>query len=159
MELHVWMLSARLMQEGEEGRIVRNSLLKAMWEDCDAKTKKLEGALASARRKQIKILGDQFQATLVSYDEGLLGDDIVLAGALWRRFLKDFDNEPKQTQESLHKDAIALEMLVMYVRSQFYNLNELGKMKIIKRKFDWDPFDERLIQSVDKISERRIHKL
>jgi hypothetical protein len=80
MELHLWMLAARIMHEGDEGRIVRNAMFTALWEDCEAKTKKLEGALASARKRQIKELGDQFQATLISYDEGIQGNDTILAG-------------------------------------------------------------------------------
>ena len=31
----------RLMQEGEEGRLVRNALVEAMWEDVDFKSKQL----------------------------------------------------------------------------------------------------------------------
>lgn len=74
------------MQEGDEGRLVRNSMFKALWQDCDTKSKKLEGAIASARRRQIQEIGDQFQATLVSYDEGLQGSDVVLAGKLLYSF-------------------------------------------------------------------------
>jgi hypothetical protein len=82
MELHIWMLSVRLMELGDEGKIIRNALIKAMWEDCDTKSKKLEGALGSARKKQIQVLSEEFQASLLSYDEGLLGNDRVLAGKL-----------------------------------------------------------------------------
>ncbi len=39
--LHVWMLMARLMNEGENGRLVRNGLVEAMWEDVDFKSKHL----------------------------------------------------------------------------------------------------------------------
>ncbi len=80
VELHLWMVGARIMEEGADGRIVRNSMFKALWEDCDTKSKQLEGALASARKRQIQEIGDQFQAVLISYDEGLLGNDTVLAG-------------------------------------------------------------------------------
>merc|ERR1711971_804585 len=30
-ELHVWLLGSRLMGEGDEGRIVRNSLVETLW--------------------------------------------------------------------------------------------------------------------------------
>jgi hypothetical protein len=39
--LHVWMLMARLMNEGDKGRIVRNAVVEAMWDDVDAKSKQL----------------------------------------------------------------------------------------------------------------------
>jgi len=80
MELHIWIISARLMGEGNEGKIVRNSMINAMWNDCDVKSKQLEGALSSARKRQIKELNEQFQTALINYDEGLCGDDKVLAG-------------------------------------------------------------------------------
>lgn len=81
VELHVWLLSTRLMEEPTTGKIVRNSMIRAMWEDIDVRSKKLEGALAAARRAQIKELNEQFQATLLGYDEGLLSrNDTVMAG-------------------------------------------------------------------------------
>ena len=79
------MLSARLMEEGDHGRTVRNSMIKAMWEDSDVRSKKLEGAVASARKRQINILNETFQAAIISYDEGLLGNDKILAG-MFRSF-------------------------------------------------------------------------
>lgn len=39
--LHVWMLMARLMQEGDDGRLVRNALVEAMWDDVDFRSKNL----------------------------------------------------------------------------------------------------------------------
>jgi cytochrome b pre-mRNA-processing protein 3 len=68
------------MAEGDEGRLVRNSMLQAMWEDVDVRSKKLEGALSSARKHQIGELNEMFQANMIGYDEGLLTDDRVLAG-------------------------------------------------------------------------------
>ena len=80
MELHTWLLACRLMCEGDEGRLVRNSMIKAMWEDVETRSKKLEGALASARKHQVGELNQIFQANLFGYDEGLLTDDRILAG-------------------------------------------------------------------------------
>lgn len=181
VELHLWMLGARVMHEGDDGRVVRNAMFQALWEDCDAKSKKLEGALASARKRQIQELGDQFQATLISYDEGLLSSDAVLAGiflnfvstaitmsehcysfsfltgALWRRLLRKDGDDHFKPEELLH-DALSLEMLVLYVRSQYYNLNELGKLQVLRRKFEWAPFDESLFKLVDKIGEKSTRK-
>ena len=39
--LHVWMLMARLMNEGEEGRLIGNAVVAAMWDEVDAKSKQL----------------------------------------------------------------------------------------------------------------------
>jgi hypothetical protein len=79
---------------------------------------------------------------------GLLG---VISGALWRRLLRrKEDTSHNRTPEELLRDAIALEMLVLYVRSQYYNLHEVGKIQILRRKFEWAPFNESLFKLVDK---------
>lgn len=39
--IHVHLLMARLMAEGEEGRMVRNAVVDAMWKDVDFKAKQL----------------------------------------------------------------------------------------------------------------------
>lgn len=52
-------------------------------------------------------LSEQFQAALIAYDEGLQSDDIVLAGALWRRFYQ---------MDHLHVHK--LEKLLKFVRMQ-----------------------------------------
>lgn len=39
--LHVWMLMVRLMNEGDNGRLVRNAFVEAMWEDIDFKSKQI----------------------------------------------------------------------------------------------------------------------
>ncbi len=91
-ELHVWMLMVRAMAEGSEkgqdGKFVRNSIVEAMWTDVNKRAKKLKAGNTSEVRNQIHILSEQFQAALITYDEGLMFDDKVLAGALWRRFFE-----------------------------------------------------------------------
>lgn len=67
----------------------------------------LQAENVSSARAQIKVLSEEFQAALLGYDEGLLSDDIVLAGALWRRFFSKECNDPE-----------LVELLVKYVRKQ-----------------------------------------
>lgn len=40
-ELHVWLLMVRCMAEGADGLIVRNQIVKSMWEDCTQRGKQL----------------------------------------------------------------------------------------------------------------------
>ena len=75
----------RLMSEGDQGRIVRNSLVEALWADCENRAKAIGDMSLSARSKQISSVAEEFQAALFIYDEGLLGNDMQLANALWRR--------------------------------------------------------------------------
>lgn len=166
VELHVWLMASRLMQDGKEGRIVRNALIKAMWDDNTEKSKKLEGALPSARRREIQILNEQFHAAMISYDEGLMGDDYILAGALWRRIVQLQTDPttllPQHFESSESHDEIgdkvkALEMLVIYVRSQFAMLNQLSREQLLrKRAFKFVPFDESLFDLVAKVEESQI---
>lgn len=110
-ELHVWMLMTRAMAEGPEkgqdGKFMRNCIVEALWGDVNKRAKKLNPGNPSEMRNQIQILSEQFQAALITYDEGIMFDDKVLAGALWRRFFEmKCDNYEH------------LETMVKYVRKQ-----------------------------------------
>jgi cytochrome b pre-mRNA-processing protein 3 len=134
-ELHVWMLLMRVMGEGPEsgqdGRFLRNCIVEAMWADVQTRSKKLSLDNPSAARAQVQILSEQFQATLINYDEGLTGDDKSLASALWRRF---FD---------MHCDDFTkLEKLVKYVRRTTKLLESLGRDELIKPQIQWLKINE-----------------
>ena len=73
------------MSEGDQGRMVRNSLVEALWADCENRAKAIGDMSLSTRSKQISSVAEEFQAALFIYDEGLLGNDMQLANALWRR--------------------------------------------------------------------------
>lgn len=159
-------MATRLMQDGKEGRIVRNSLIKAMWENNNEKSKKLEGALPSARRRELQVLNEQFHATLISYDEGLLGDDYILAGALWQRIVQ-LQTDPKillprhfesrENHDELGDKVKAIEMLVIYVRSQFVMLNQLSREQLLrKRAFKFARFDDSLFELVAKMEKSQV---
>jgi len=157
VELHLWMLAARMMQEGNDGRKVRNAMIKALWEDCEMKARNLEGALVSARKKQIRELGDQLQASFIGYDEGIQGNDTVLAGALWRKFIRRGGQTPKTTEHHL-ADSLALEMLVFYVRSQYYHLNELSRSQVMRRKFELTSFNPNMFKLMDRLNDKGVKK-
>lgn len=56
-------------------------------------------------KTQVSELCEQFQAALIAYDEGLQSNDVVLAGALWRRFYQQKDVAPEH-----------LDLLIKYIR-------------------------------------------
>ncbi|XP_044261938.1 ubiquinol-cytochrome-c reductase complex assembly factor 1 [Tribolium madens] len=126
-ELHIWMISARIMAEGDNGRHLRNFLVEALWNDVGQRIKKL-GALSnpSVAREQVKQLSEQLQAALIAYDEGLQSDDTILAGALWRRLYQQGDVDPR-----------SLEILVKYVRKQMRLLDHLSMETLTNAKIDW----------------------
>uniref|UniRef100_A0A1B6LGQ9 Ubiquinol-cytochrome c chaperone domain-containing protein n=1 Tax=Graphocephala atropunctata TaxID=36148 RepID=A0A1B6LGQ9_9HEMI len=127
-ELHVWMLMVKAMELGNNGRVIRNYIVEAMWADVSMKSRKLGAENYSAAREQTKLLGDQFQAALVTYDEGLLSDDKVLASALWRRFFERSCNDPKN-----------LETMVKYVRMQMKYLDNLTEEDYRACHIKWLP--------------------
>lgn len=130
-ELHVWMLACRVMQEGsnnnEDGRFLRNCIVETMWSDVQVRSKKLGSDNPSFTRKQVTILSEQFQASLISYDEGLSFDDKALASALWRRFF-----------EAECDDFVKLETLVNYVRRSAQMLDNLDRTQLVTNpKIEW----------------------
>lgn len=134
-ELHVWLLCTRVMQEAvtdkDDGRFIRNCLVETMWADVHTRSKKLGNDSPAFKRKQIEILSEQFQATLISYDEGLWYDDKALANALWRRFL-----------EAECSDFTKLEKLVKYVRRTAKQLDEITIVQLLEhQKIEWASLD------------------
>ena len=80
------------------------------------------------------------QAALFVYDEGLLGNDVQLAGALWRRFFISMAEvvvlplpSVSQDEEEQPLDAEKVEMLVSYVRRTATYLAEQDAATIIVR--------------------------
>lgn len=132
-ELHVWMLLVRSMAEGAEkdaaGRYLRNCIVETMWDDVTTRAKKLAASNPSAVKPQIQMLSEQFQAALISYDEGVCFDDKALAAALWRRFFSGHCDDYEK-----------LELLVKYVRKQMSMLDQLSRYDFaIKPKVQWLP--------------------
>lgn len=135
-ELHCWLLLTRVMQEGPEsgqdGRFMRNCIVETMWADVQTRAKKLSADNPSASRQQVAILAEQFQATLINYDEGLMSDDKILANALWRRFF-----------EMKVEDYSKLERLVKYVRKTTLQLEDMTRDEIVNRpQIEWSKISE-----------------
>lgn len=41
-ELHCWLVMTRAMAEGEEGRVMRNGLVEALWQDVATRIRRME---------------------------------------------------------------------------------------------------------------------
>merc|ERR1712059_155356 len=107
-ELHVWLLGARVMRDGDLGSLVRS--------------------------KNIVGIAEEFQAALFVYDEGLVGNDMQLANALWRRFFLSM----KEAEEGQLPDPEKLELLVNYVRrvANYLDITESADI-IVKNQIVW----------------------
>ncbi|KFM64560.1 Ubiquinol-cytochrome c reductase complex chaperone CBP3-like protein, partial [Stegodyphus mimosarum] len=106
INLHVWMCIAATITE-KHGRVFRNSLVDSMWNDVELRMDKLAEVPSSNKKKCLRELTAQFNAALIGYDEGLLGDDIVLAASAWRILFGRHCVDPR-----------LLENLVLYIRRQ-----------------------------------------
>lgn len=138
-ELHVWMLSARLMNEGEYGRSTRNAMVEALWQDCDQRAKSIGDMAASARSKQILAISEEFQAALFVYDEGLVGGDKELANALWRRFFLSMRDDEEDQVPDMNEVAL----LVDYVRRTMEKLDNTDAVTLlIKAQVEWPDLNE-----------------
>ena len=85
------------------------------------------------RAEAIAEIGEQFNAALFIYDEGVLGDDIALANAIWRRLLMCRPDP----------DAQKLEMLVRYVRRTLSLLDNMPLNQIVVHNdFKWVPLKD-----------------
>ncbi|CAH1175863.1 unnamed protein product [Phaedon cochleariae] len=122
-ELYIWMLSVRAMAEGKEGEVLRNAVVEALWIDVMQRVKKLGAGNPSGMKKEVMDLSEQLQATLISYDEGVLSDDIVMAGAIWRRFYQ---------MQDVHVHN--LEKIVKYIRKQIALLDRVPLDQILQEK-------------------------
>jgi len=85
---------------------------------------------ASLRHKNITGIAEEFQAALFIYDEGLVGDDMQLANALWRRF---FLSQKKEEENTALPDPEKLELLVNYVRRVANYLDNVEATDLIVR--------------------------
>ncbi|CAK9822056.1 Ubiquinol-cytochrome-c reductase complex assembly factor 1 [Anthophora retusa] len=121
-ELHVWLLMVRFMAEGERGRVVIKNIVEAMWHDVIVRADLLGPIPGKLKRKHITEISHQFNAALIGYDEGIMSEDKVLAGALWRRFFCLECNNPEH-----------LEKLVIYVRKQTSIFDRIPSDKVFHR--------------------------
>lgn len=129
-ELHIWMLSLRAVAEGDDGRILRNAIIEALWTDVAQRIKKLGAGSPSRLREHVVELSEQMQAAFIAYDEGIQSDDIVLAGAIWRRFYK-----------MEHVDPHNLDKLVKYIRKQVTILDTLPTNDLFTESpIKWESF-------------------
>ncbi|KAK3596443.1 hypothetical protein CHS0354_033406 [Potamilus streckersoni] len=123
VELHVWLCMVRLQDEGDDGYYVRNALVENMWCDIVRRSKEL------AKDNHIRIpksdfvyMNQHFYTSLISYDEGLLQSDKVLANNLWDILFEKRDIDPK-----------SLELMVQYVRKQLKHLDSQDSSLLLSK--------------------------
>lgn len=121
--LHIWMLSVPLMQLGKSGHFVRKALYRNMWKDIEARDRKLKSPMSKKDKTHTYThLNDIFRAYLIGFDEGLLSDDTVLAGAIWRHVLE---------MDEI-KDYAVLGKMCDYIRKNAQHLDNINEIDYLK---------------------------
>ncbi|CCE83944.1 Piso0_004541 [Millerozyma farinosa CBS 7064] len=125
--LHYWILSVRMRaMPFKYGRNFQQKLVDRIFRDMELRMAD-ELNIKSNRiiENHLKDFHTQMLGAVLSYDEGLMTDDITLATALWRNV---FNGNPDA-------DMRHIEALVGYVRGQLYVLN-----KMTDREFGFGKF-------------------
>lgn len=121
--LHIWLVSIPLMHFGQTGLYVRKALYRNMWKDIETRDRKLKKPMKKEDKvKTYTHLNDIFRGFLVGFDEGLLSDDTVLAGAVWRHL---FEQAPI-------KDYANVAKIVDYIRKNAQHLDAINEIDYLK---------------------------
>lgn len=132
--LHYWILSVRMRaMPFKYGRNYQQKLVDRIFSDMELR---MAGELGISSNRIIEGYLKQYHQQLlgctISYDEGLMSDDITLGAALWRNLLNGNPNA----------DMRHIEALVGYVRLQLYVLNKMSDREFGFGKFTFVPPDE-----------------
>ena len=147
--LHYWILSVRMRaMPFKYGRNYQQKLVDRIFSDLELRMAE-ELGISSNRiiEGYLKDYHTQLLGAVVSYDEGLMTDDITLAAALWRNI---FNGNP-------NADMRHLESLVEYVRAQLYVLNKMTDREFGFGKFRFVPPDE-VVKPLTKAQEEQLRE-
>lgn len=145
--LHYWILSVRMRaMPFKYGRNYQQKLVDRIFKDMELRMAE-ELNINSNRiiEGYLKEYHKQLLGSVLSYDEGLLTDDITLASALWRNV---FNGNP-------NADMRHIEALVGYVRSQLYVLNKMSDREFGFGKFTFVAPDE-VVKPLTKSQEAKL---
>lgn len=88
------------------------------------------------KTKILKTYGFEFNATMVSMDEGMLANDATMAGALWRTMFSMSKDVDPQT----------LDLIIGYTRAQLQHLSKVKTEPLLfSGDIDWKPYPPLLL--------------
>lgn len=148
--LHYWMLSVRMRaMPFKYGRNYQQKLVDRIFKDMELRMAQ-ELGINSNRviENYLKDYHTQLLGSVLSYDEGLMTDDITLAAALWRNV---FNGNP-------NVDMRHVEALVGYVRSNLYVLNKMSDREFGFGKFNFVPPNQ-VVKPLTKAQEQELREM
>uniref|UniRef100_A0A914CDX9 Ubiquinol-cytochrome c chaperone domain-containing protein n=1 Tax=Acrobeloides nanus TaxID=290746 RepID=A0A914CDX9_9BILA len=128
--LHTWLVLLRLQVSLEAAAYfrLRHTLFRAMWNDIEKRVDQIKHELEikGGVKKDLRKMSMLYYQAVYELDEGVLGDDTVLAAALWRNIYSCEEFDP-----------IQLNALVRYVRATIFWLDTLDANTIIIDGIKW----------------------
>lgn len=123
--LHVWMISVPLFEFGQTGLFMKKLIIQNMWSDINKRESQLQRPMNRENKfKTYEHLYEVLRAFMIGFDEGLLSDDIILAGAVWRHILE---------QKEITDYAVLGEMCD-YIRKNIAHLEKIPEVDGMKGK-------------------------
>ena len=152
---HVWLVSVALMRNDQSvrnyttGLEVRRCLMKNMWTDIETRARKLNTSMNRKNSlRTYNTLNGIFNAFLFGFDEGLLGDDVALASAVWRHLF-----EMREL-----KDYSGVKDIVEYTRKNVNHLEKINDEDMFKNGLvSFIEFDQKEVDHL-KVREKLITK-
>lgn len=124
VHLHLWICMVRLKQEGKDGAVLYKQMVAFFWEDVEHRIRLLEINDRQLVGETTKELFKSFRGLLLAYDEGIVGDDTVLASALWRNMFH-------ACKETANAQDVAL--LLEYVRKEVKSFDGQSSTPMLDR--------------------------
>lgn len=122
-QLHLWMCMVRAKREEQDGHFICQQLVTLFWYDVEHRIKLTGVTSRAVVQGSTKELSSMFNGLLFAYDEGIIGDDTVLASALWRNLFAH-RREQATAQEVAH--------VVEYVRRKVKALDGLPAKHVLE---------------------------
>jgi len=111
-------------------KLLMVKLVKLMWKDAEERAKLLGVMSASTKKQLFKKLNLQFRGVLIAWDEGVMGDDLVLVSTVWRNL---FECRVDANLEDI-------ELMVKYVRMNMQHLENMDLNEVKEHgMIDWLP--------------------
>lgn len=147
--LHYWILSVRMRaMPFKYGRNYQQKLVDRIFRDMELR---MLGELGINSNRIIenylKDYHTQLLGCVVSYDEGLVTDDITFAAAIWRNI---FNGDP-------NADMRHIEAVLAYVRQQLYVLDKMSDREFGFGKFTFVPPDQ-VVRPLTKAQEGKLRE-
>lgn len=145
--LHYWILSVRMRaMPFQYGKNYQQKLVDRIFRDMELRMS-IELGISSNRiiEGYLKDYHTQLLGLVLSYDEGLVTDDITFAAALWRNVFSGNENA----------DVRHVEALLGYVRQQLYVLNKMSDREFGFGDFSFVPPDQ-VVKLLTKAQEEKL---